>query len=310
MSYRNFCFTSYATELPVRLPEGFSYIVYQKEVCPTTGREHWQGYAEAKEQLRLGTIKRRLGDQGIHVEQRRGSAREAREYCLKSNTRIENGFRFEEGHIREDKRSENTSTIDLSVRRILQAGCREEAWRIAEECLGRRFMFHFSAIKLCIEWKFPIQPNQYIYKPEFAWKIPELINQWIRSEFTRKERCKCLIIIGPTRLGKTNWARSLGRHMFWRGQVSYGDWDDAAKYLVIDDIPWKFIPQKKSILTQMGDITLTDKYVKKISVKNNKPAIFLTNEEPDFEEETEYWIANTVMVRITEKMYDEKQKAI
>jgi hypothetical protein len=98
--------------------------------------------------------------------------------------------------------------------------------------------------------------------------------------------------------------------MFWRGNVNFGGWRNDAKYIVIDDIPWKFIPQKKSILTQMGDITLTDKYVKKLDVNNNKPAIYLTNDEPNFEEEDSYWRQNTVIVKLFDKLFDKNQLAI
>jgi hypothetical protein len=98
--------------------------------------------------------------------------------------------------------------------------------------------------------------------------------------------------------------------MFWRGQVNYGSWDQEAKYIVIDDIPWQFIPQKKSILTQMGDVTLTDKYVKKINVKNDKPAIILANEMPQFGEEQSYWETNTLICSIEYKLFNEDQLAI
>ena len=98
--------------------------------------------------------------------------------------------------------------------------------------------------------------------------------------------------------------------MFWRGNVNYGGWDQDAKYIVIDDIPWQFIPQKKSILTAMGDITLTDKYVKKIDVLNDKPAIVCTNETPDFGEERAYWERNTTLVFLEGVLFDVKQKAL
>ena len=36
----------------------FRYFVAQKEVCPTSGRLHWQGYIELKDKARLGKVKR------------------------------------------------------------------------------------------------------------------------------------------------------------------------------------------------------------------------------------------------------------
>lgn len=68
-----------------------SYLVYQLERCPNTGRLHIQGYAEFNAQLRLGAIQRLFGDQKMHVEPRRGTAQQARDYCLKEESRVSPG---------------------------------------------------------------------------------------------------------------------------------------------------------------------------------------------------------------------------
>ena len=48
--------------------------------------------------------------------------------------------------------------------------------------------------------------------------------------------------------------------MYFRGMTNIRKWRDDAALLVLDDIPWEFIPQKKSLLTQMGEAEVTDKY--------------------------------------------------
>ena len=59
----------------------FRYFVAQKEVCPTSGRLHWQGYIELKDKARLGKVKEVLGCPSAHLEMRRGSQAEAIAYC-------------------------------------------------------------------------------------------------------------------------------------------------------------------------------------------------------------------------------------
>lgn len=60
----------------------FQYCVYQREKCPTTQREHWQGYIEFKRSLRINTVKKAFQNNTIHLEPRHGSREEAREYCM------------------------------------------------------------------------------------------------------------------------------------------------------------------------------------------------------------------------------------
>lgn len=55
-----------------------------------------------------------------------------------------------------------------------------------------------------------------------------------------------------------------------------------ADYIVFDDIPWERIPAPKALLGCQSDFVLTDKYHKKISIKNwSKPAVVLWNPDMD-----------------------------
>ena len=91
--------------------------------------------------------------------------------------------------------------------------------------------------------------------------------------------------------------------MFWRGNVSISDWDDKAKYIIIDDIDWQYIPFKKQLLTCMGTITVTDKYVKKKTLFNDKHAITLANEMVYFKEESNYWEQRAQTVVLKERLF-------
>jgi len=64
------------------------YLVYQKEKCPKTGKEHWQGYAEFTKTMRYKAASKSLSINGAHLEIRIGSREEARSYCMKSESRI------------------------------------------------------------------------------------------------------------------------------------------------------------------------------------------------------------------------------
>jgi len=79
---RDWCFTSW--KLPDPDYESIKYIVWGREVCPTTGREHYQGFGIFNRTHRLKGAKQRIGGgDGCHLDARRGTRQQARDYCLK-----------------------------------------------------------------------------------------------------------------------------------------------------------------------------------------------------------------------------------
>lgn len=126
------------------------------------------------------------------------------------------------------------------------------------------------------------------------------------------------MVVGPTRLGKTEWARSLGRHIYMCGMFNLSVWDDQAAYLVIDDIAFDYIGGCRKVLWgSQKELTLTDKFMRKRAVKWGKPMIYLCNRDSDFRfmldksgknkllsiAEEEYYTENSVIVEVDNKLY-------
>ena len=60
----------------------FQYMVYQVENCPTTGRDHIQGYLELKTQTRFNQVKQMFAPAVVHLEGRKAkSSIPAINYC-------------------------------------------------------------------------------------------------------------------------------------------------------------------------------------------------------------------------------------
>lgn len=101
--YRNWCFTTYIKPEPDTKDIGF--MVYQKERCPTTAREHFQGYVEFKSAKRINGVKQIFSNCGIHLEHRLGSQQQAIDYCTKLDTQVAKpvffGIRKNQGHRRD-----------------------------------------------------------------------------------------------------------------------------------------------------------------------------------------------------------------
>lgn len=90
-----------------------------------------------------------------------------------------------------------------------------------------------------------------------------------------------LILIGPTRTGKTEWARSLGVHTYWNGYYDLKTIVKNSEYAIFDDIPWERVPVPKAFFGAQKEFTMTDKYCKKQTIKWGKPSIYISNEKPD-----------------------------
>lgn len=79
---RDYCFTAW--KLPAPEYESIKYIVWGLERCPSTDREHYQGYVCFTRTHRMRSAKRIInGGNECHLEPRRGTRQQARDYCLK-----------------------------------------------------------------------------------------------------------------------------------------------------------------------------------------------------------------------------------
>lgn len=58
------------------------YLIFGEELCPKSGKTHYQGYVQLLTQMRFGAVKTLLGA-STHIESARGSLEENQAYCSK-----------------------------------------------------------------------------------------------------------------------------------------------------------------------------------------------------------------------------------
>lgn len=92
---RNVCFTAWNKDIKFD-KEYMKYLITGLEVCPDTGKEHYQGYVEFVRALDFGKVKELLGGE-THIERRQGSAIQASDYCKKENNFKESGTISKQG---------------------------------------------------------------------------------------------------------------------------------------------------------------------------------------------------------------------
>jgi len=97
--YRNVVFTWNNPTGTIDFTDEMQYLVYQEEIGDS-GTYHFQGYCEFKQQISLGLAKQLLGGATVHLERRRGSAKQAADYAKKDDTRVAHTNPYEFGEPR------------------------------------------------------------------------------------------------------------------------------------------------------------------------------------------------------------------
>lgn len=107
---RNWCFTwnnpDGSMDVDIEHDERIVYAVWQLEVG-AQGTEHFQGYLEYDRPVTIGQIKKGLWIDGIHVKPRMGTREQARDYCMKEDSRLDGPWeKGEFGHIHPGRRND------------------------------------------------------------------------------------------------------------------------------------------------------------------------------------------------------------
>lgn len=192
---------------------------------------------------------------------------------------------------------------------ILASATKEEALEIfianypRDAVLSRRHFDYWTDVH------FKPLPIPYIAREGFV-NIPDVLLQWREEQLSTDrglDRPTGLILVGPTRLGKTEYVRSWGNHIYWGGGTTIRDCDwGTAEYLVVDDVPWEYFVGKKQFLGGQKSFILTEKYVRKTRITFGKPCVYISNSDPFMdmsEEEKEYFGENVKVIFLTNKLY-------
>lgn len=166
---------------------------------------------------------------------------------------------------------------------------------------------------------FPIvsSSSSFMARPLSEFKLNDDIIDWMTGNFTAPRPCrpKTLILNGTSRLGKTEFARSLGEHAYIANMWDLGALDGLPDsfwnfgYIVFDDISWDSIKgSAKSWFGAQRDFSVSDKYRRKRRIRGGIPCIFLVNPEDFSGELLEFVLGNwgqqnTDVVTLSDRLY-------
>jgi len=182
------------------------FAVWQMELCPETNRPHFQGYAEFDQPMTHVALHRYEGLETAHFEPRRGTAKQAKEYCRKENTRIDGPWEWGE----ESQQGARTDLIALKD--AVKRGASER--EIAEDFFSDYIRYNrgIKAYKTLIATPRDQQPT---------------ITLWI----------------GPSGVGKTRAAREkAGENSYWKAPGKWWDGYDGQTLVVLDEFHGDWFP--------------------------------------------------------------------
>jgi hypothetical protein len=161
-----------------------------------------------------------------------------------------------------------------------------------------------------INYKFKpaVETFQSDYRPANFPGVTPTMEAWVRDELPKKgHRPKALILWGPTRTGKTQWARSLGHHSYMGTMYNLDGLDEGSDFIIFDDCdPDHLRSQYKAWIGAQDVFHATDKYRAKRTVNWGKPCIWLSNSDPRNSPHWDRdWVdGNAVVINLTHKLYE------
>lgn len=181
-----------------------------------------------------------------------------------------------------------------------------EFWEAIKEHYPRDAVLCYERVMAFADFHFKPKPKP--YEPEFTnFLCPDALQEWhagnLVGPFNKGQRRISLILISPSRFGKTEWARSLGPHLYFNGMFDLSRFHDDVSYAVFDDFEWdSFVKFHKCWLGAQKEFTLTDKYRKKQTVSWGKPSIFLCNDD-NIPPSSDWLLANCVFIRLNNPLF-------
>lgn len=195
----------------IRQGTHFRGMCYQLERCPTTSREHVQGYTEYNKPRRLSSLRQEYPP-STHIEPARGNRSQCVEYCSKQESRVEGPWCDE----------------ILQQEKMANQGARTDLCRVAERILSG----DVSKSDLAME-----HPRMLLQYPRGVQELYSIRS--LRSKTITRPDLRVEVIYGPAGCGKTRFAtRELGTTFILDGSNSDTLWFDGYENeprLLLDD---------------------------------------------------------------------------
>lgn len=173
---RSFCATSFRTDPPIWDPKKMSYLCYAPEICPSTGRNHWQVYVHWIDNRTLTSCSKNLD----------------KITCLVAKGTAEQNRTYIKGPYTEGDKHKPENPLFKEYGKLPEQGKRNDLDKIKDEIIAGR-----KVDEIAIE-----QPTIYHQYGRTLNKIEDIA---MRRKF-RTEMTTCIWYYGSTGVGKSHKA--------------------------------------------------------------------------------------------------------
>lgn len=262
------------------LTRPYDYVCIAREQYPSKPGFHFHVFVQFKKNLDVqrATFFDIPGQTHANI-QRAKSDKPASEYVKKD------GEYWEDGTIvpfRNAKRKAHEDDQDIWAEILESSNTREEFLDNCKRLRPKETINNYNRLQYFANCHYAKAQEQYV--PTFTTdqfnNVPQDCKNWADTYLFNWQgpgRPKSLVIIGDTRLGKTSWARSLGKHTYWNNNTNLKTINPEAQYLVVDDIKFEYFPNWKGWLGCQEEFDQSQKYMAPINIKWGKPCIWCTN---------------------------------
>nr|UTM74950.1 replication-associated protein [Tick-associated circular DNA virus] len=252
-----------------------------------------------------------VGGKHPNVSKSYGTPEKGYDYAIKDGDVVCGGL----GRPSRPTRGDLDGETDSLWHQIAEAKTRDQFWELVHLYDPRAAITSFPAIAKYADWKFAYQPPVYESpaNAQFVGQESDGRDDWLLEVGIGAERSgarvRSLVLFGPSKTGKTTWARSLGEHIYVLGLVGGKECSRApdVDYAVFDDIRGgiKFFPAFKEWLGGQASVTVKELYREPRLLPWGKPCIWCANKDPRLEMDPvdqEWMNANCLFVEITEEV--------
>lgn len=196
----------------------------------------------------------------------------------------------------------------------LQAANKEEAFDIIRKSCPREYVLNYRNLEYCFDKHFEVREE--LAPPSYSratfGNVPVELDQWVWDNLAGdNDRPQSLFLIGPSRTGKTSWARSLGEHIYCMSSLVPSALKNKSKeveFIIFDDIEQSTLDKSqlgskwRSYVGCQKYVTVDEKYKPTETINWGIPSIWCLNKMLNFSD-LDFLNVNAQIIYINNKLY-------